>query len=254
MVTRLSPPPLWDEMLRQVPCHLLLFDAALVCRYAAPHGDQLLGRRRDDLLDRHATEILPRELGLTGLLSAALEANVDLRAEVCAPDAAGEGIDGGWRICVKSVSAGASRVVLVVMFDVRDLLDELRAAREECEKHRVAEEERREATRELYTDIRTLLTPIQGYLQLMARRPAALAGRERGDLIEAEILPAVHRLTELIERLPEESAPRTPHPRPAPAPAPTPPRDTQVRPSAAPTVNVPRASGMQPAMRRPLSR
>lgn len=214
MVTRLTPPPLWDEMLRHAPCHLLLFDAALVCRYAAPHGDRLLGRRRDQLVDRHATEILPPELGLTPLLSSALDGDRDLRAEVCAPDDESNGNDAGWRICVKSVSTGQTRVVLVVIFDVRDLLGELQALRAERDALRAAEAARQEATRGLYTDMRTLITPIQGYLQLMARRPEALSGREQPDLIEGDILPAIHRLTELIERLPEETASRTPFPLP----------------------------------------
>jgi hypothetical protein len=31
-----TPPPLWDTLLRRAPVHVFLFDRDLVCRYAAP--------------------------------------------------------------------------------------------------------------------------------------------------------------------------------------------------------------------------
>ncbi len=64
----------------------------------------------------------------------------------------------------------------------------------------------------LHAVLRADLAPIQGYLQLIARRPSALRGATPADVIATVVLPALERLTDDVDRLlqpPPESVPET---------------------------------------------
>src|SRR5690348_1110489 len=74
------PGPPWDAVLRLAPAHLFWFDPELVCRYAAPTRDVFLGRPREDLIGRTASEILPPPSEpLHELLAQAAQASVPSR-------------------------------------------------------------------------------------------------------------------------------------------------------------------------------
>ena len=49
--------------------------------------------------------------------------------------------------------------------------------------------------------LRNRLTPVVGYLQLLARRPRVLAGRSAAAVLEDEVLPRVRDLLDVIDRL-----------------------------------------------------
>src|SRR5688572_24747202 len=67
------PPAVLDELLFRTPVDVLLFDTALICRYAAPAADQFLGRSREQLLGRPVGEVLPPATnGLRGVLEHAV--------------------------------------------------------------------------------------------------------------------------------------------------------------------------------------
>ena len=48
------PQPLLETLLHRAPLDLLLFDVRLICRYAAPAGDTLLGRTAAELVGQSA--------------------------------------------------------------------------------------------------------------------------------------------------------------------------------------------------------
>ena len=56
--------------------------------------------------------------------------------------------------------------------------------------------------------VRNLLTPVVGYLQLLARRPRALAGRSSAVVLEDEVLPRCRELLDVIDGL--QAQPRRP--------------------------------------------
>ena len=96
--------------------------------------------------------------------------------------------------------------MLVTLADVEDLADERDRLREvegrltaENAELRLQLETRRrraEATRER---VRTLLAPVSGYLQALARRPELLAGEDQAALF-AQLLP---RLDEIVAAVDE---------------------------------------------------
>ena len=49
--------------------------------------------------------------------------------------------------------------------------------------------------------VRNLLTPVVGYLQLLARHPRALAGRSSAAVLEDEVLPRCRELLDVIDGL-----------------------------------------------------
>jgi nitrogen-specific signal transduction histidine kinase len=231
---RLLPPPLWDVVLRLTPCHVLLFDAALVCRYAAPCGEELAGYPPSGLVGRRLPELFP---GCPDFAERAVQALTtgDTHDVLVRCEHGGQIV--GWHAWLTRLMADTAPVVLVMMIDETASQDDIAALRAERDQLREREASRREIARDLYTNIRTLLTPISGYLQLMARRPRALAGRDPADLVERELLPAVNHLTELVEQLPAAVAERP---------------SGNARPLRA--VPAPRATRRRPARRKTISR
>ena len=207
------PPSLLDTLLQQAPVDVLLFDTALVCRYAAPAGNELFGRTADQLVGRHAAEILPPAAnGLQPVLErAAQEAaawrNPHYRFTYRERDA---DLTFCWAIRVEPVAVESYRGVLVTLSDVYDLIDEndqLRAEndqlRAEVGQWRRREEDRLTALRTLQVTVRTRLALVSGYLQVIARRPSVLRGQSVAAVIEDRVLPPLTDLVAASDQLAE---------------------------------------------------
>jgi len=84
-----------------------------------------------------------------------------------------------------------------------DLRDENARLRQEIEELRNREAERERALGQLCADLRTLLTPVSGYLQVIARHRPLARKRPVDSMIEEEVLPRVSDLTRALNRLVE---------------------------------------------------
>jgi hypothetical protein len=104
------------------------------------------------------------------------------------------------------------RGVLVTLADVRDLADsndQLRRDNEDLRRENTdlrqalvtAEHRQSVALREVQTIVHTLLAPVAGYLQLLARRPHTLAHQRVEDLLTMRVLPQLQRLVEAVDRM-----------------------------------------------------
>ena len=194
------PPPLLDRVLQQAPVDVLLFDTALVCRYAAPAEETLFGRTPEQLVGRHATEIFPPAAdGLRPMLERAAQDAAGWRSPHYRYTYRESGSEMlfCWSIQVEPVAMENYRGVLVTLSDVQDLVDENDRLQAELEAQRTAR-------RQLQTAVRTLLAPVMGYLQLIARRPHALRGRPAAAVIEERVLP---RLREIVAAVDGPNAP-----------------------------------------------
>jgi hypothetical protein len=216
--------PLMDGVLKALPVHVLYFDRGLICRYAAPYGERFLGRREEELLGRHAALIFP---GAT--VSPSLEATLDTgdpwRCDhleyPAGPDAAWQG--GVWRIDARvlpapvpaagdSCESGSAvddmppraekRGVLVSCIE-RTGEPDAPANSSEIDSNSLAEayaagraaEARHWAA--LIERVRTKLTIIRGFTQLMRRRHRATA--TRADQTELErIATATNELIDVV--------------------------------------------------------
>ena len=96
--------------------------------------------------------------------------------------------------------------MLVTLADVQDLADENQRLQVETELLRtvVRALEQRAATlrrdlQSLQTAIRTLLAPVVGFLQLIARRPHALAGTPETVIIEDYLLPRLRDVVATVD-------------------------------------------------------
>src|SRR5215211_857145 len=170
-------PALSDQLLTLAPINLLLFNEELVCDYAAPVGDVLLGRARDDLVGRSADDILPP--ARDGLKPALHQAAAGARGWATPHFRFSYDHDGGirqccWSIQVNPVRTRRYRGVLVSWQDADRQAEEnsaLRTALNACEEEARA---RDEAAIMLFSDLRNAITPLSGYLQLIVRRPLML--------------------------------------------------------------------------------
>lgn len=197
-------PPLCDTLLRLAPLNILLFDTDLVCRYAAPVGDELLGQPRETLMGRPAADIWPPAAnGLRPVLErAAHEAapwqNREYRFTHRMRDAE---LPCCWSIQVEPVAVDGYRGVLVSWSDMLEAAQERDQVRAEAERLQRQEAQRREALVHLASDLLNLVTPISGYLQVIARRPEMLGRRAPAELIATYVLPRVEQLVATIDRL-----------------------------------------------------
>lgn len=199
------PSAVLDLLLRLTPVNALLFNTELICDYAAPIDDALLGRPRTQLLGRSAADLLPpARNGLTPhLRRAADEGRGWSAAEFRFVDPSEADRRYCWSVLVEPVRISNYRGVLVTWQDIRRNADEMASLRAELAALRSAAEEREAALLRLYTDLRTAITPVWGYLQLIVRRPAALRERSPAHLIGTQVLPALGRLLAALERLRE---------------------------------------------------
>jgi signal transduction histidine kinase len=83
------------------------------------------------------------------------------------------------------------------------LLDENRRLRRELAALRQHERERERALSDLAVHLRTLLTPIVGYLQVIALRRPLARQRAVDELITEAVLPCLAELTCAVNRLAE---------------------------------------------------
>jgi hypothetical protein len=222
-----SPPPsppsaLLEALLNLAPLDVLLFDTELVCRYAAPASGQLFGRSAFELVGRHATAIFDPAYGdlHTALRLAAEDAggaqypsyryataDADTHAYYC------------WSVGIEPVSLLDYRGreefhgVLVTLTDVQDLADErdrlrdaeerllaengvLRVEVEELRRRLAAAES---ARRDVQREVRSLLAPLYGYLQVLAHRPEVLAGATAQGIAERVLLPRVRDIVAAVD-------------------------------------------------------
>ena len=200
---------LYDMMVRRAPVNVFLFDDNLVCRYAAPVGDEFLGRPRDEFMGRHAVEVLPVTDGLRPVLERAAREAVPWRdPEYHFTVSDGEGEQRQcWAIEIEPVVVDDYHGVLVAWSDLSDLIDERDRLRSEVEELRRRDEERRKAIAELVADVRTLLTPALGYLQVIIRRPRILGGQPITNVLADHVLPRLNDVVRSMDRL-REPVPR----------------------------------------------
>jgi hypothetical protein len=85
--------------------------------------------------------------------------------------------------------------------DTHEPISENARLRAEIDELRRREAERISALRAIRADVRTLLTPISGYLQVIARCPRLLNGMPITDVINDRVLPAVDEVVHLTDRL-----------------------------------------------------
>lgn len=209
MESRVEPPlapPLWDAMLRLAPVNVLLFDTELICRYAAPVGTLLMGKPPAEWIGRPAPEVLPP--AANGLAA-------PLRLAAATADAASwrspeyrfalrlDGIDQPccWSIQIDPLVVESYRGVLVTWSDILDAVTERAQVEAQLAALAAQREQRATAITALLSDLRNLVTPISGYLQVMARRPATLAGRPFASVITENVLPRLDDLLVAIDRL-----------------------------------------------------
>lgn len=216
------PAALLEALLHHAPLDVLLFDTELVCRYAAPASGELFGRSAHALTGEHASAIFDPAYGdiQTALRLAADDAggaeypsyrytaaDAETRMYYC------------WSVSIQPVllldyrGREEFRGVLVTLADVQDLADErdrLRTAEErllaengvlhvelEDLRGRLAASEN--ARRQVQAQVRNLLAPLYGYLQVLARRPAILAGESAQAIAEQLLLPRVREVVAAVD-------------------------------------------------------
>src|SRR5215216_4660659 len=128
-----APGAVLDALLRRAPLDALLFDADLVCRYAAPAGDTLLGRTWAELVGATAEAIFGPA---GGDLVAAARLAVDAATPAAYPVYRYERAEAEtrvyrcWSVAIEPVllhdyrGREEFRGALVTLADVRDLADE----------------------------------------------------------------------------------------------------------------------------------
>jgi hypothetical protein len=230
--TPAAPPQmLLESLLRLAPLDVLLFDQELICRYAALTDGTLLGRTADQFLGEHAESIFDPEHGdlRTALRLSAESAG---RYEYPSYRYAFSGVETQtfycWSVRVEPLllidyrGREEFRGVLVTLADVQDLADErdrLRAGEERLLAENAvlhvtvadlgARLARAEGSlRDAQERVRTLLAPVSGYLQLIARRPDALRDETPQALIEREVLTRLHDLIAAVDNITGRDPPR----------------------------------------------
>jgi signal transduction histidine kinase len=196
------PPSLYDTLLRLAPVNVFLFDRDLICRYAAPMGDALFGRPRESLLGLPAAEVWPPA---ATSLHPVLERAVRRGSRWQDPSYHFTHDAGGtrqcWAILIEPITAADFRGVFVGWSDVRREVDERERLQAELRGRRQQASERNAAVTELISDLRNLITPISGYLQVIARRPWMLGTRTAAEVINSIVLPRISHLLAAVDRL-----------------------------------------------------
>lgn len=209
------PSEILDHLLRSSPFDVLLFDVELVCRYAAPAGDTLLGRSAVELVGLGAGEIF----GPDGSdLLTALRLAAEGAATYQYPEYHYEHQDAEtrtfhcWAVEIEPVllrnyrGGDEFRGVLATLADIGDLTDERDRLR--ASEARLAAENAelklqlqgyRQRTAAAQERVRTLLAPVAGYLQLIARRPELLTGQDQAATMR-QLLPALAEIVSIVDQ------------------------------------------------------
>lgn len=204
------PQPLLETLLQRAPLDLLLFDVQLICRYAAPAGDTLLGRPAAALVGESAETLFGREAGdlLAALrLAAAVASPAQYPEYRYTPQEAEQQTYHCWSVAVEPVllhdyrGSEEFRGVVVTLADVEDLVAERDRLREaegrltaENAALRLQLDASRQRAEEARARVRTQLAPLSGYLQVLARRPELLVGQDEAALLQ-RLLP---RLSDIV--------------------------------------------------------
>ena len=218
MAAALLPPflprALLETLLYRAPLDVLLFDTRLICRYAAPADDTLVGRTAAELVGASAEEIFGRA-GSDLLAALHLAADAATAAQYPAyrytRDDAESRTYHCWSVAIEPVllhdyrGSEEFRGVLVTLADIEDLADE-RDRMRQAEGRLTAEntdlrlqlETRRRRAAAAQEHVRTLLAPVSGYLQLLARRPELLVGQDQAALI-AQLLPRLAAIAAAVD-------------------------------------------------------
>jgi PAS domain-containing protein len=205
------PHAFWDLVLRLAPSHLFVFDTALICRYAAPADDHFLGVARDELVGRHATEVLPpASNGLRPLLE---RAAVEGRAGTVPQYRYTHRVEDAetvhlWAIQATPLRLEPYRGVLLTLSDVLDLVEQRDRLQLQCDDltAQVDQLTRRQAERNraltaLATHLRTQLTPVWGYLQLLLERPDLRTGSSAEAILKDAVLPQLQLVVDAVRNL-----------------------------------------------------
>ncbi len=189
------PPALLDRLLQATPVDVLLFDTALICRYAAPAEGTLFGRTAAELVGQRAAAIFPSaDAGPGPVLARVVQTAAaweDHAFRYAARTDAGER-HYCWWVRVEPVASDDFRGVLVTLADVGDLVQQTEQLQRETEQLR------RERA-DLPVTVRTLLAPVVGYLQVLARRPSVLGGVTPAELLEQRVLPRLQALVAAVD-------------------------------------------------------
>ena len=210
------PRALLETLLYRAPLDVLLFDTALICRYAALADDTFLGHTPAALVGVSAEDIFGREGGdlLTALRLAADAATAaQYPAYRYTRDDAETRTYHCWAVAIEPVllhdyrGSEEFRGVLVTLADVEDLADERDRLREvegrltaENAELRLQLDVRRRRADEARQRVRALLAPVSGYLQVLTRRPALLAGQDQAALL-AHLLPHLDELVAAVDEI-----------------------------------------------------
>jgi hypothetical protein len=95
--------------------------------------------------------------------------------------------------------------------DHDDLMGENARLRSEIADLRRREDDCQEALNEIRSNLRTLLTPMSGYLQVIAGHRPMIRGQPVDAVIREQVLPRVHDLADAVDRLSRPPLCRTRH-------------------------------------------
>jgi PAS domain-containing protein len=193
---------LLHELLLAAPIDVLCFDEKLVCRYAAPAGGRFLGRAPAELQGRPLAALFPQLGMLVEAAPGVLASGGPRRFEHVALGAEAAPNDEPWtlrlqRCLPKHPRSGEGASTLLLLTCLRC------ACPDRCCPARAVPADDAGAI-ELWRNtslperVRTKLTVISGFAQLLQRRSRSLPSRVQADV--EHINAAARELSELIER------------------------------------------------------
>jgi len=215
-----------QQMLLLLPVHVFVFDARLVCRFAAPFGPSFLGRTVDQLVSTPALEIFSRVAAVVPRLLQVLQSGSTwMHPALSYPaDPAGHWPAGAWKVHLQPWPDGLQELA-----DTEHSAPESSAAENQpaaagvlvcCQPVEpqadagVAPEEAWQTegrrTAQLLERIRTKLTVIRGHVELLARRETRSG--ERQALALVRVTAAVDDAERLLREYEQASRLTTRHP------------------------------------------
>jgi hypothetical protein len=212
----MPPHPYWDTVLRIIPSHIFIFDANLICRYAAPNGETFLDRPPEHLVGRHAAEVLPPATdGLRFMVEQAAREPSSWTVTGYRyrwPAQQREWID-IWAVHIESLALGAGYGVVVTLHDISEhiwareqLESDVTQLQSDITRVLTRARKRRQGVLAFREQARTILTPVLGYLQLLARQTAVHPVPPTTTTLAERVLPQLHRLVAIINDLERNAA------------------------------------------------
>lgn len=216
-----------QRLLLQAPMHIFVFDARLVCRFAAPHGPAFLGRTVDQLVSAPALEIFSRVATIVPRLLQVVQSGTSwVHPALAYPaDPAGRWPAGAWQVHLQPWhdGMGAANAAEAGPAAMEEPADQLAApgvlvccapieAPSGAEPASDAGEWHAEGRRsaQLLERIRTKLTVIRGNVELFTRRELRTGRQPPLEL--ARITAAVDDAERLLREYERSSRLTTRHP------------------------------------------